>query len=100
MSSQDILQKIKECIVNLDMDGAIENVKKALENKISPGEIVSKSIVEGMSIVGEKFEKGEYFLSELIVAGEIGKEIVKLLDPYLKAEKAELKKLNQKWLKE
>ena len=95
MSSQDILQKIKECIVNLDMDGAIENVKKALENKISPGEIVSKSIVEGMSIVGEKFEKGEYFLSELIVAGEIGKEIVKLLDPYLKAEKTELKKLGK-----
>ena len=95
MSSQDILQKIKECIVNLDMDGAIENVKKALENKISPGEIVSKSIVEGMSIVGEKFEKGEYFLSELIVAGEIGKEIIKLLDPYLKAEKTELKKFGK-----
>ena len=95
MSSQDILQKIKECIVNLDMDGAIENVKKALENKISPVEIVSKSIVEGMSIVGEKFEKGEYFLSELIVAGEIGKEIVKLLDPYLKAEEARMKKLGK-----
>jgi len=95
MSSQDILQKIRECIVNLDMDGAIENVKKALENKVSPVEIVSKSIVEGMSIVGEKFEKGEYFLSELIVAGEIGKEIVKLLDPYLKAEEAQVKKLGR-----
>jgi len=95
MSSQDILQKIKECIVNLDMDGAVENVKKALENKISPIEIVSKSIVEGMSIVGEKFEKGEYFLSELIVAGEIGKEITKLLDPYLKAEETRLEKLGR-----
>ena len=95
MSSQDILQRIKDCIVNLDMDGAVENVKKALENKISPIEIVSKSIVEGMSIVGEKFEKGEYFLSELIVAGEIGKEITKLLDPYLKAEETRLEKLGR-----
>ena len=77
------------------MDGAVENVKKALENKISPIEIVSKSIVEGMSIVGEKFEKGEYFLSELIVAGEIGKEITKLLDPYLKAEETRLEKLGR-----
>ena len=95
MSSQDILQKIRDCIVNLDLEGALENVRKALENKVSPGEIVSRSIVEGMNIVGEKFEKGEYFLSELIVAGEIGKEITKLLDPYLKAEKAELKKLGK-----
>jgi methanogenic corrinoid protein MtbC1 len=37
-----------------------------------------------MKIVGKKFEASEYFLSELIVAGEIGKEIIKILEPYLK----------------
>ena len=36
MSSQDILQKIRDCIINLDLEGALENVRKALENKISP----------------------------------------------------------------
>jgi 5-methyltetrahydrofolate--homocysteine methyltransferase len=95
MRSQDVLEKIKDCIVNLDLDGALENVMKALENNIPPTEIVAKSVVEGMNIVGEKFEKGEYFLSELIVAGEIGKEILKALDPYLKRAGAELKKLGK-----
>lgn len=95
MNSREILQKIKDCIVNLDFEGALENVRKALESKISPTEIISESVVEGMNIVGEKFEKGEYFLSELIVAGEIGKEIVKLLNPYLRAEEVKLKKLGK-----
>jgi len=95
MGSQDILETIKDCIVNLDPNGALENVKKALENNIPPTEIVAKSVVEGMSIVGEKFEKGEYFLSELIVAGEIGKEILKALDPYLKQVGAKMKKLGK-----
>ncbi|MEM3921281.1 MAG: corrinoid protein [Fervidicoccaceae archaeon] len=95
MSSREFLQKIKDCIVNLDLEGALENVRKALESKISPTEIISESVVEGMNIVGEKFEKGEYFLSELIVAGEIGKEIVKLLNPYLRAEEVKLKKLGK-----
>jgi 5-methyltetrahydrofolate--homocysteine methyltransferase len=95
MKNQGVLEKIKECIVNLDLDGALENVRKALENNIPPTEIVAKSVVEGMNIVGEKFEKGEYFLSELIVAGEIGKEILKALDPYLKRAGAELKKLGR-----
>jgi len=95
MSSQDLLQKIKDCIVNLDLNGAVENTKKALESKINPMDVVSKGIVEGMNIVGEKFENGEYFLSELIVAGEIGKEVLKILDPHLRAEKIQLKKLGR-----
>lgn len=95
MSSQNILERIKKCIINLDETGAIENVKKALKKGISPEEIISKSIAEAMEIVGEKFEKGEYFLFELVVAGEIGKEIVKLLNPYLKAKKVKLKKLGK-----
>jgi len=95
MSPQDLLQKIKDCIVNLDLNGAVENTKKALESKINPMDVVSKGIVEGMNIVGEKFENGEYFLSELIVAGEIGKEVLKILDPHLRAEKIQLKKLGR-----
>jgi 5-methyltetrahydrofolate--homocysteine methyltransferase len=95
MKNQDILEKIKECIVNLDLDGALENVRKALENNVPPTEIVAKSVVEGMNIVSEKFERGEYFLSELIVAGEIGKDILKALDPYLKQAGAELEKLGR-----
>jgi 5-methyltetrahydrofolate--homocysteine methyltransferase len=37
-----------------------------------------------MNFVGERYKAGEYFLSELIVSGEIFKESMKLIEPHLK----------------
>lgn len=37
----------------------------------------------GMEMVGKKFEKGEYFLSELIAAAKFFKEGMKILEPHL-----------------
>lgn len=41
--------------------------------------------MEGMNIVGEKYESGEYFLAELIMAGETMKEGLEVLKPCMKA---------------
>lgn len=38
---------------------------------------------KGMDIVGENYKSGEYFLSELIVSGEIFKEAMKVIEPHL-----------------
>lgn len=95
MSVNDYLQKIKECLVNMDLEGAKESAKKALEAGANPQDIISRGIAEGMDIVGRKFEEGEYFLSELLVAGEIAKEILKILNPYIKSGEVKLKKLGK-----
>ena len=95
MSVNDYLQKIKECLVNMDLEGAKENAKKALEAGANPQDIISRGIAEGMDIVGRKFEEGKYFLSELLVAGEIAKEILKILNPYIKSGEVKLKKLGK-----
>ena len=93
MDKTDILNSIRDSIVNLDFEKSKEFTKIALQNKIDPQEIILKSIAEGMEIVGRKFEASEYFLSELIVAGEIGKEITQILEPYLKG--SEIKKIGK-----
>src|SRR3990172_11604568 len=38
-----------------------------------------------MVAVGERFAAGEYFLAELMMAGEVFKQATVLLDPYIKA---------------
>lgn len=40
----------------------------------------------GMDIVGERYKTGDYFLSELIVSGEIFKDSMKLIEPLLKTD--------------
>ena len=39
-----------------------------------------------MTIVGEKYDTGEYFLSELVVAGAVMKEGMEVINPYLKGD--------------
>lgn len=88
----DLLSALKNSIVNLEFDKAKEFTRKALESGLEPPHIIG-AIAEAMDTVGKKYERGEYFLSELIVAGELGKELTKMLEPYLKKE--EMKKIGK-----
>jgi 5-methyltetrahydrofolate--homocysteine methyltransferase len=84
-SEKEILSNLRDAIVNLDIDG----VKKATGEIVSSGIPAYKAVIEGMAkgmeIVGQKYEDGEYFLAELIMAGETMKEGMMVLEPYLKA---------------
>jgi len=93
MKEKEILNRLGECIVNLDMEGIQQACQDALAVGISPVKAITEGMAKGMNIVGEKYEAGEYFLSELIMAGEVMKEGTKILEPHLK--KAEMKKLGK-----
>jgi 5-methyltetrahydrofolate--homocysteine methyltransferase len=80
------LQAVKEAIVKLDFAGIVKATQEALNAGIDPGKVVTEGFVPGMVIVGEKFEKCEYFLSELVVAAEVMKEGMKVIQPHLKEE--------------
>jgi methylmalonyl-CoA mutase cobalamin-binding domain/chain len=57
-------------------------VEKALESGASPLDIVH-SMRDGLEEAGRKYERGEFFLSELIMAGMMAQEISNLLKPQL-----------------
>lgn len=57
-------------------------VNKALGSGIEPMDVVD-AMNKGLQYVGEKYEGGEYFLSELIMAGIMATEITGLLKPHL-----------------
>jgi methanogenic corrinoid protein MtbC1 len=63
---------LAQAVGGLDMDGAIGLVQEKLAADTEPMAILQE-LQDGMGIVGDKFEAGEYFLSELIFAGEIFK---------------------------
>ena len=83
----NLLEKIKEAIVNLDIDNIQKLCKDAVDAGIPAYKVVTDGMAKGMDIVGQKYEANEYFLAELIMAGETMKEGMKVLEPYLKAGK-------------
>jgi methanogenic corrinoid protein MtbC1 len=93
MFKQGILNALKDCIVNFDMEGIKKYVREALEKGIPPHQILMEGMAKGLEIVGQKYQQGEYFLPELVMAGETMKEGMKMLTPYLK--ELEIKRLGK-----
>jgi corrinoid protein of di/trimethylamine methyltransferase len=88
---REVLDKIKNCIVELNLEGITEAIKEALELGIPPYTVLMDGMAEGMKDVGKKYEAGEYFLAELVVAGEVMKEGMKVLEPKLKLQNIKAK---------
>jgi len=86
MTNEVVLERLKEAVVKFDVDAVKEACNDALQQKIPPYEILTEGMAKGMEIIGEKYETGEFFLSELIMAGETMKEGMKIIEPYLQAE--------------
>jgi len=90
---EEILEKIKNLMVDLEIDRVKEVVQEALNKNIPPLTIIDKALSPAMEIIGEKYESGEYYLAELVVAGDTFKEVMEILKPHLK--KQTLKKLGK-----
>jgi len=78
---EEILGKLKESIANCDIEMTKNMAKEALKANILLSEVIFNGLVKGLEIVGEKYEKGEYFLAELIMAGEAMHEALNILIP-------------------
>jgi 5-methyltetrahydrofolate--homocysteine methyltransferase len=85
MEKKDILEKFKNAIVDLDLDKALDKTKEALNNGVTPYEIMD-AMRAASTIVGQKFESCEYFISELIIAGTIMKSASDLLKPHISGD--------------
>jgi len=84
--SEDIINKFKEAIVVMDINSAKKTCEDALATGVEPFKIIQDGIVEAVNIVGERFEAEEYFLPELIMAGEIITKTMEMLEPHIKSK--------------
>ncbi len=73
---------LSNAITELEEEQVVALVRERLENGVAPLEIVN-ALQEGMVEVGKRFESGAYFLSELIMGGEIMKDAMTVLEPRL-----------------
>lgn len=75
-------------LVEMQEKEALQAAGQLLESGTSPIRILN-ACSAAMEAVGKRFETGEYFLPNLIMAGEMMKQISAMLRPLLKQEKAD-----------
>ena len=65
----------------------LELVKKELERGESPAAIIDSCLIPAINHVGELFEKGTYFLPQLIASAETMEKAIDYLEPLLAKER-------------
>ncbi len=78
---------LRDGIGDLDENGVLATVRACLDAGEDPVAIIA-ACEEGMRLVGERYETQEYYLSGLIMAGEIFREVLEMTRPALQASLA------------
>jgi 5-methyltetrahydrofolate--homocysteine methyltransferase len=93
MAHRQVLDTLKNAIIAADVEGVRKASEEALNIGIPAEFAINEAMVQGMIIVGEKFQSGEYFLLDMIAAGEAMKEGLKILEPHLKQSETKIGKI-------
>lgn len=78
------LQELGEVIKRGDRNKAAELTKAAIDGKVPAQEILDV-MVGAMDVVGQRFQKNEIFVPEMLIAARAMKEAMGLLEPVLVA---------------
>ncbi|MEJ5200041.1 MAG: B12-binding domain-containing protein, partial [Anaerolineae bacterium] len=75
-------EQLITAIADMEEEQALARARQLLANGTPPTAILD-ACRRAMEIVGQRFEKGEYFIPELILAGEMLKAISAEVKPLL-----------------
>jgi corrinoid protein of di/trimethylamine methyltransferase len=83
MTDNDLLPQITQSVIDGDTSFAKEITQQALEAGMDPLIILNQGLMSGADEVGKRFESGEFFLPELMLAGRALKAAMEVLNPHL-----------------
>ncbi|MBN1849436.1 MAG: cobalamin-dependent protein [Deltaproteobacteria bacterium] len=76
-------EELVQFLADLKEPEALAFVEKSLAEGTDPASLLDQA-KKGMTLVGQRFADGEYFIPSLIFSGEILKGIIQRLEPHLK----------------
>lgn len=84
-------EKLVNAIIEMEEEQTKALAQQLIEQGVSPMEILEDCRV-AMAEVGRRFEQGEYFIPELIMAGELLKSVSDIVKPHMSQAEAAVKK--------
>lgn len=80
-------EELSDLILNFKRDAVLEIVERRLGAGEDPLRILD-DCRRGMTLVGERFQEGDFFLAELVLSAEIFKEVTAVIEPRLSRAKS------------
>jgi 5-methyltetrahydrofolate--homocysteine methyltransferase len=79
----EIISALYNAILEGDVDITKKTVQAALDASLEPGQILADGMIAAMKEVGKRFEDGDYFVPEMLIAARAMQAGMALLKPYL-----------------
>jgi methanogenic corrinoid protein MtbC1 len=87
---EDYIAKVKVAVRDLELEEVPVMLREALDAGEAPNVLLA-GMCDGMAEVGKLFESGEYYLADLVLAGEVMKDGLEVLEPLLQEGEAQSK---------
>lgn len=84
MTKSQLIETLKSTLLKLEEEACLSAVNEAIKLNLSPEEVLQNGLAEGIKSVGDLFEKGEYFLADMLVAADIMNKAFGILEPKIK----------------
>lgn len=86
MQPEGSLESVKEAVLKGKQRDIVEITKTAVEDGFEPQQILNEALMPAINEVGDLFDKGKYFLPQLIASAETMKKSIDYLEPMLKKD--------------
>lgn len=83
---EEILKKLSDAVVEYDEDAAKEWAQIALDDGVDAFDAIMNGLAAGMEIVGDLYDKQEYFVPELLMCADALYAGMDILKPHIKKE--------------
>lgn len=83
MSNTELLNKLKDAMIDIDDDLVMELMDEAVKAGIDPMDIINDGLAPGLMVIGEGFDNHTRFTSDLVLAGDLMTECVDELRPIM-----------------
>ena len=80
---EEVLNKLFEAVLEGDFEGVKSNVQTALDANLDPTNILNDGMIAAMREVGNRFEAGDYYVPEMLIAARAMQSGMAILKPYL-----------------
>ena len=83
---EGLLKELSDGVVNFDEDKVAEAAKRVLEEGLDAYDAIMNGMAAGMEIVGDLYDKHEYFVPELLLCADALYAGLDILRPHIKRE--------------
>lgn len=80
------LEKMREAMEELDEDVMIQAANDIMAAEGEGADLCMQACQEGLEVVGRRFEEGEYFVGDLVFAGELMGRVMDIIRPALSGD--------------